>query len=490
MTAPMEVELKLDVEPGDVAALLAGAPLAGAEARDEQLLSIYFDTPEAGLRAAGFSLRVRHVGDRRIQTVKADGTAAAGLFARPEWERDIAGDRPELDVGAGPLAQMLSADVLARIAPVFSSSVRRRIADVAFGDATIEVVVDRGEVLAGEHAREVCELELELKDGAIAGLFALARALDDAAPVRLGVLSKSERGYLLAGAAADKPVKGAPVRLDPDMTAAAAFEAIAGSCIRQFRLNEMLLARREDAGALHQARVALRRLRSALSLFKRILADDKADHLRGELRWIAATLGEARNLDVLIGNMTDEAVLERLRAARRERYAEVSAALASQRLRRLMIDLAEWLALGAWRTMPSLADARDAPIAGFAAEMLDRHRRRVKRRGAGLAGLDDAARHRLRIEAKKLRYAAEFFAALHRGRKERRRAGLFLAAVEELQGHLGELNDQATAPLVLEQLGLAAGPPAEAMSAGAKRALIAAADEAYEALVDRRRFWR
>ncbi len=494
----MEIELKLEVEPGDVAALLAAVPPAAAPAREEALLSVYFDTAAQELREAGFSLRVRHVGERRIQTVKADGAAAAGLFARPEWEQDIAGDAPELGDGTGPLTRMVSAAVLARIAPVFTTSVRRRIADVAVGDALIELVLDQGDILAGDRSGAICELELELKQGSTAHLFALARTLDEAAAVRLGVVGKSERGYrLAAGGGAARPVKAAPVALDAGMTAADAFRAIAGSCIRQFRLNEMLLARTEDAGALHQARVGLRRLRSALSLFRRLLAGDAAiGHLRGELRWIAATLGEARNLDVLIGNGGEGRIADRLREARRRSYAEVARALASPRLRRLMLDLAEWLALGDWLAAPALADARATPVGIFAAETLDRHRRRVKRRGADLAALDDEARHQLRIEAKKLRYAAEFFATLYPGKKGRRRTRAFLAAMEALQGVLGELNDLATAPLVLANLGLATDPatdPAaapEAISPRRRQALIAEAEEAYEALIDSRRFWR
>src|SRR3546814_6754427 len=78
------------------------------------------------------------------------------------------------------------------------------------------------------------------------------------------------------------------------MTAADAFRHIAQSCVRQFRLNEALLLAGRDAGALHQVRVALRRLRSAFSIFKPVIGGDAHTPLRDELRWLASELANAR----------------------------------------------------------------------------------------------------------------------------------------------------------------------------------------------------
>ena len=485
----MEIELKLEIAATDAEKLLGTRLFKNAVL--ENLTSVYFDTPTRQLRDAGFSLRVRHAGARRIQTIKADGPAAAALFVRAEWENDIEGDAPMLETPGQPLKQHIPDKVLATIVPVFRSQVSRSTQINRAATGTIELVLDRGEVVAGNRSSSVCELELELRKGGPAALFALARRIDKVVPVRLGVLSKSERGYQLAGDGAQRAVKSQPALLTADMTAEAAFQVIASACIRQFRLNEMLLGAAQGPEALHQARVGLRRLRSALSMFKPMLADAGFDDLRCGLKWIAAVLGDARNIDVLGGRFTDARVLARLQDGREQAYSQVAEALASTRLRRLMLDLTEWLAVGGWLSSPDRATLRERPVLKLAAHILDRHRKRVKRCGAALSALDDQGRHELRIEAKKLRYAAEFFGSLYTGNKEQRRTKLFHAALTELQQQLGELNDLATMPSVLDKLGIAKDAVRDASPSGTgKTKMLNKAEEAYAEMIDARRFWR
>jgi CHAD domain-containing protein len=101
-----------------------------------------------------------------------------------------------------------------------------------------------------------------------------------------------------------------------------------------------------NAEALHQARVALRRLRSAYSLFKRLLPGAEPQRLKDELRWLAGVLGEARNLDVLLAKATDSDLRSRLKDAREAAYEDVVRALESSRARALMLDFNEWLRCG------------------------------------------------------------------------------------------------------------------------------------------------
>ncbi|MEG3166138.1 CHAD domain-containing protein [Sphingomonas sp. PB2P19] len=485
-----EFELKLDVEPASLDALMRSPWLNSDAAVDRAQESVYFDTPDRALNAAGFSLRVRTIGDRHIETVKAEGAAAAGLFVRPEWERTI--DRAEPVLDGSPLRGVIAEAELERIGRAFAVSVMRKTVLVERPGASIELVFDRGTIRAGDRAAPVHEIELELKHGDAAALFAFAREIDETAPVRLGVLTKSERGYRLGTALPDKPAKAAPLALDADATTRAGFQAIVGACLRQFRLNEAILMRTGSGGALHQARVALRRLRSALSTFRHVVDDDRYDPLRIELRWIAAALGEARNLDVLLERIDDDAAAAPLRAAHGRAYADVQTALASARLRHAMLDLSEWTAIGAWLSDPATPDARDQPIAAFAATALERHRRRLKRLGRKLDRVDDAQRHAARIEAKKLRYATEFFAGLFGGKKATRRHKAFSAALETLQTQLGDLNDLATAPQVLADLDLLGTPTAFALQPDLSRRgpLLDRAVDAYDQLMDSKPFWR
>jgi CHAD domain-containing protein len=230
-------------------------------------------------------------------------------------------------------------------------------------------------------------------------------------------------------------------------TPGAAFQAIALSCLHRFEISRELLARTGDAEALHQARVALRQLRSAFSIFKEIVADDRFDDLRAELRWLAAATNEARDLDALIARMDDvPAALER---ARERACTLASKALASPRAERLLRELVDWLANGVWL---EVRNPRDKTAAEFASASLDRLRDQLGRKGRHLRSLDDDGLHRARIAAKKLRYAAWFFSGLFHGDKTERRAKRFIEAMRALQDQLGEVQDLAVAPATLKRL--------------------------------------
>jgi triphosphatase len=482
---PDEVELKLEVSSEGLDALTHG--IFGGEPRIARQVSTYFDTPKHDLHNAGFSLRVRRIGRVRVQTVKANGVEAAGLFARPEWERKIRTNQPVLD-DLDPVGAVLGkkADGLAGL---FATDVERQIWDLAEGDAMIEVALDRGEIVADDRRTPLCEVELEQKAGSPAALFALARRIDAVSPVRLGVLSKCERGYRLLGQA-QGAFKAEPILLERGMTAAVAFQHIAQACLRQFRLNEAVLLEQRNTEALHQARVALRRLRSAFSIHRAMLDDDRFDHLSQELRWLATQLGEARNLDALLERAQPGPVRDAIEQARSHAYDAVEAVLRSDRERHLMIDLIEWIALGDWLTQPDIQALRDQPARRFAARALDRFRRKIKDNGRNLADLDDEERHRVRKAAKKLRYAAEFFTSLYDRKGEKRPRKRFIAALEDLQDHLGALNDFAIAPAILNQLGIAEIPEAAALCGAGKRPdMLGLAAAARHRLIDTKRFW-
>ena len=482
-----EIELKLELTPETVE-LVASSGVLPHDFTTAKQISIYFDTPAQTLRKAGFTLRIRRCNGKRIQTVKADGASAAGLFARSEWERSVKTDTPIID-DATPLGALLGSES-ERVMPLFEVHVERRTWNVHQDNSTIEVVVDRGHVVANDRSSSICEMELELKDGNSDALFTLARQIDAVVPLRLGVLTKSQRGYQLT-----RPVmtvfNAEPLGLINDRTAAQAFQQIVQICLRQFRLNESLLQQGRNIEALHQARVALRRLRSAFSIFKPLLDRDDAVSLRGELKWLASELGDARNLDVLLGRLTVGSLRQRLESARHNAYAKVDVTFASSRVRGLMLDLAQWAAIGVWLHAPDRQKSRDQTARDFARSTLGRLRKKVKKDGLNLVDATNEVRHELRKDAKKLRYASEFFAALFDSKRQKRRNKRFITALEELQDQLGLLNDLVSAPQVLDTLGLADDPDADALlNSNKKKPLLDAAADAHEVLVDTKRFWR
>ena len=248
--------------------------------------------------------------------------------------------------------------------------------------------------------------------------------------------------------------------------------------------------------ALHQIRVSLRRLRSALSLFAPMLeGDPRAAGFNDEIKRVTEPFGHARNLDVFLGHTLpdlikarpDEAGLDGLREraeAERERaYDVVLATLQSPQWRGLIIDFAGWIEAGPWTAQPASAERGQ----DFAARVLDKARLRVKKRGRGLKHLDPQTRHRARIAAKKLRYGAEFFAGLYHKKKARRRQDKFGDALSDLQDHLGALNDLETARSMTESL---SGPPMPGSDDPSARDLLKAAADARTDLLDVKPFWR
>jgi len=485
----VEVELKLEYDPADRDRLLT-SPLFGSQSgRRRRLVATYFDTPDHRLAEAGYSLRIRRADEERVQTVKAAGNKAAGLFVRGEWERSVAGDWPILDDSTGPLRQFVDARDLKRISSLFIADVERIDGMIERPGATlIEYAIDRGEVRTDDGQATLSEIEFELKQGSPQALFDLARQLNEEVPLRLGVRTKSARGYALVSGRFGASAKADPVLLNPRGTAGAAFAAIVDSCLRQYRINEEILLDNGAAAAVHQARVALRRLRTAFFLFRPLLVGDKqADLFNAECRWLAGELGAIRDIDVLIPKL-DGAAQAALGAIRDSNFGHVRNLLGTSRVRLLPIEIAEWIALGQWHSAPANPALHDQDVRAFASERLDRLRKRIKRGGRGLSGLDDEHRHGVRKDAKKLRYAAEFFVALYPGRKPRRRHKRFLGRLEALQDKLGELNDIAAVPALLSRLGLDATLPVRRKKSPSR--LLDKAEDCFEALMDSKRFWR
>jgi len=480
-----EIELKLQIAPQ-----AAGLAVQWGEAQGEMnlrpLRSVYFDTPGRSLAMAGLSLRTRYDGAGFIQTVKAAKGKAAGLFTREEWEKEVVSERPELGTDT-PLAG-LPRQTLDALAPLFSVEVERGSLDIARGNSVIEMAIDTGVVAADDRRADFCEIELELKSGEPHALFELTRELDALVSLRLGVMTKSERGYRLLDAVAES-AKAGSIALSADLSVEDGFAAIASACMRQYRINEDILLRRRSPDALHQARVGLRRLRSALTLFKPVVADDRHSYFGDELKWLAAELGDARDLDVLYDRARSNELRIAIARLRESAYGALEDTLGSARARALMIDLAEWIAVGAWRDAEDRAEGQTS-TGEFAAHALEKSFRKFKKHSEGLAGLSDEDRHEVRKLAKKLRYGSDFFAALYDDKKRAKRHHRFIDHLQSVQDHLGKLNDMAAAPGLLARNGLDETDGAEGVLSGADTAdTLKKAETARDALVELKPFW-
>ena len=454
-----EFELKLRVAPENIATL-KNHPILSNTLHDptrETLNSIYYDSDNWRLHDRGLTLRVRRIGDKCIQTLKALDQGS-GCFERLEWEQAIEGDQPDLTrVPNTALGAILTNEVSNALKPIFETRIDRTAYHLNGGDTAIAIAIDEGQIIANDSSCPVCEIELELEHGNPAELFKVARSINDVVPAELDVKSKSERGYELIEKTPITAVKAHGVELTAGMATSRAFTLIGRACLCHLIDNVPPAINRNSEG-LHQMRVALRRLRAAISLFSEVVSDDRVNTIKTELRWLAREFGPARDLDTLLievlkplrkqyANESGLVSISKMFARERlKSYKRAQEAVQSARFRALVLDTAEWIEVGPWNTSndPVIRARHELPIETHAALQLSQRRKKIKRRGAKIRDMTPEQLHRLRIQIKKTRYAAEFFSSAYPGKKTANRCKKILSSLTQLQDYLGGYNDIIT----------------------------------------------
>lgn len=473
---PQETEIKLALHPRDAERLLSLPLLRGLPRAGQRLFNTYFDTPDLALRDARLALRERRVGGRSLLTVKTSGSTVGGLSQRGEWEvpkprgrvdfsRIV--DEPALAAALQGWAPLLRA--------VFRTDFVRRAMVVEHAGARIELAFDDGHIGVGSGRRarreRLLEVELELLDGPVDALLDLAHTLvlgpegQTAGALHLHPepRSKAERGYALFAGQAAMPRRAAPLELARDMTVREAFQAASLACLTHLQANEAeprALAHLPPAAAplpdpefVHQLRVALRRLRTGLRLFREHLPRRWVAHWSAHWKGLADTLGAARNWDVFATEWLPErlpdtdtrADAQALRAWVAGQRREANLAVA-----RALADPAHALALLAFTrsvfALPRPHQRVNLPRWAVATLRQGHARLREQARDARRLGPD--GRHELRLALKKLRYTQEFLNSL----LAPKRAARSTATLADAQTLLGELNDLSTAQVLLQQV--------------------------------------
>ena len=451
---PLETELKLQIDPRNIARL-RGHPLFKNATRraSRKLHSVYYDTPDLDLWRAGVTLRLRRAADCWTQTIKGGGTVAAGLHQRHEYETAITASFPDFSAIDGELAaHFASPQLRARLKPIIVTEFTRINSTLAPAPGVaIEASIDRGIIKSGAATEPICELELEVKTGPAWRAYQVAMQLLEAAPLLVEDRSKAERGVALHLGTRYSPLKTPPSPVAGSMTSNSAFKALVQMCLAHYTANQRGMLEGTDPEYLHQMRVALRRLRSVFSTFAPLFPAAVLGPPVAETRWLARILGAARDWDVFVAEtlppvsaryaqhpgmaaLTRSATTLRKAANRAARRA-----VASARGQGLLLALGAWSNAETW--LEGLDSAQKAemqlPVSGFAQTVLDAAFKRVRKRGRHFATLAPPELHRLRIAAKKLRYAAEFFAPLHDAKSARG----YQRALARLQDALGSFND-------------------------------------------------
>lgn len=473
-----ETELKFQV-PAGVAALRKA--VATSTAVQTRLQALYVETPGHDLAAAGLALRLRKEGRVWVQTLKGRGD---GLMQRLEHEVRLpqqAGP-PALDPARhddSPAGALLRA-ALARareagrsdeLRVLYRTDIRRTLRRLRHAGALVELALDEGWIMAegvpaapGESVPQyklpVCELELELISGPAPALAELAARWVARHGLWWDVRTKSERGFRLALQRHRVPaVRAGKRQLPAGQALAPALAAMLQASLAHALPNMAELAGAPPATPaapehLHQLRVAMRRLRSALQQFSG-WAPDEAAALALEARWqqVFAALGAARDADVLATTWQP-----RLAAAGAPDLPGLAAAVPAgaspqQQVQApafsvLLLDtLAFSLRLAAVAEAGEPADAlpqgpaEESGRGRAARAVLRKAWKRAWQDCEGFASASVAQQHRARKRLKRLRYALEFVAPLLPPKPLKRWLALLAPALEAL----GEVNDLETA---------------------------------------------
>jgi inorganic triphosphatase YgiF len=503
----VEREIKFSV-PEEAARRVARQVRRAGPWRRRMVSNAYYDTANERLRRAGVALRLRRDGKRRLQTLKAEADGAA-FSSRAEWE--VPAPTGRLDLAAFPREEILAATGLdvARLArqlrPCFETRFARRSAPVIVDGATrAEISIDRGYVAAGGRREPISEMELELKAGNAAALLRYAGRLAKALGLALEFESKAERGYrLVAGEAFPPPRKWRRPKFGEIATPSEAFRAIFGAALTQAGANARGVAYGRDPEYLHQMRVGLRRLRSALLAFRDLVPKKAVKPLAERLRALMPDLGAARDWDVFsetlvhFGTQEPERapllapLLARARAKRAAARRRARNAAASPKLQAFLLRALRWVSDEPWKAN---AEKADGSLGAFAAAALERLHGMALREAEDIDWVDAERRHRLRIRTKRLRYGCDFFAASFAGAAARP----YIKRLAALQDILGELNDISVARRLLtelaprgrtRELATAAGHVRHALAVR-ERMLVMSLEPAWAAFEKRRPFWR
>jgi len=411
-----------------------------------RLTATYYDTERLTLARHGVTLRYRTGGTDAGWHLKRPARAGARTEIRAP--RPSSGRNRVPDAFADELGALRRGQALEPVVRMTTRRIERTVRDDA-GTAVAMVADDRVTVRSPDGQLPPAswrEIEVELADGTESVLDVFDQRLRAAGAVPAAASSKLARA--LGAALPPRPKSGRAWRLVADYARAQRDALVA--------LDPAV--RRDEPEAVHDFRVAARRLRSTLRTFRPLLPVDRSEPLREELRWLAGELGEVRDLEVITERLTDavaaeppelvvgpvaERITQRFTGRRDQARAAALASLDSDRYHRLLDDLDELLD-GGPQSRPVTGELRG--LVRKAVRRTERHLAGAVNGSSGAASSpDEVALHEARKSAKRARYAVEVLAPA-----DGKRAGQLVDRLKDLQDVLGAHQDTVVAREVLQ----------------------------------------
>ena len=438
----MEIELKFQLS--RKARHSIDAQLRAEGGKSKLFTAYYFDTVAGMLAQSGFSLRLRKEGRVWFQTLKSACSPASAVRSEHNVRLRVKA-QPQLD----PLAHVETEDGV-RLQRLLSRSADNTLAcryttnihrlSVQTGTRNrVEYALDHGDISAQPDSNTpplvlpVCELEIELVAGPVRGLLSVAHKLLVNPGVYIDVRSKAQRGDALAnGSLIISPARAVPLTTH-SKSLKALVEAVLINCAHQVLVNASQLASTEGGGPehVHQLRVGLRRLRSAIALFGKFVGGDFSAW-DTKAKQFAAGLSGNRDIDVMA-----EGLWPRLRAA-----GAPLIELPVQDNGLLPADLVRDAAMQQWMLellaieLQGLGEVTEGEW-GLVLPVIRGWSRQCKKDALRFESFDFEQRHRLRKRLKRLRYALEFIESELPSKVYKR----YSKALTNVLDDLGEYND-------------------------------------------------
>lgn len=440
-----ELELKFRLDPA--AAQRWQQLFKEQGARRLRLRARYFDTADTRLAAAHVALRLRLEGSRWVQTLKAAGDSAVHRLEHEVVVPARGAEPPALDItrheGSPALDRLhraLGELAPAALEPRYETDVQRSTVMLRGADGSeVEAALDIGRVIAGAADAPIVELELEHVAGPAQAVFARAQEALGLGGMWLSTISKAEQGERLRQGGPGAAVKAAPLQLPRHATGAALLRGVLHSALAQILPNTSVVAEgRADSEHIHQARVGLRRLRTALRELS-----DFSPHI--DPAWepvLAATfsaLGESRDSQAVADAV--QPILEAAGAPKTRwtpaSVADPVAAVRGVEFQRALVGVLALAHAGDEAYTPLTAGDVLSHLGGH----LKRLHRQVLKDGKRFMALSIERQHRVRKRAKRLRYLSEFAWPLWPDKNVER----FLDKLKPVQDALGHHADCAVA---------------------------------------------
>jgi inorganic triphosphatase YgiF len=379
---------------------------------------------------------------------------------RVELEREVATSQPRLlEVELKQLPKQLRSKLNPeQLQPVYQTQYRRLSWDVAYGASSIEVSLDRGEISAGTKTWPICEVEVELKRGTPNDLFAFSMSLCEQAALALIDESKSTRGARLARGKRAKIRYAAMVKLKRRQRPAEAFSAFAQECLAQYAANRLSFLEGGEAEAVHQMRVALRRMWAVVWMFKPLVGRSTRQQISSILRLLRQQLGPARAAHVFAADVLPLALSKRKDERKLEQGRALAENLVDLRHKALLEMLQapdhasrvlqlHLLLMNLPRQM-EVVKGKPGDLAAFAKRRFERLHQHLMNAADACPPPLSPAFHALRLRLKKQRYLAEIFGQLFKAADVKRH----IRRLAKLQLVFGAVNDVCACNAEIETL--------------------------------------